>query len=347
MSFSLAAALKGLVVVTATAVVTAGCSLAHTNAIAAQAASPAAPYTLIQEPDAGMRPVMDLIDSATESVRVVMYGLADDDAVKKLIAARKRGLAVEVLLNSAYHGRTTNSAAYSALKAGGVDVKWAPDSVIVHQKTLIVDKRIAAVGTGNLMEHYYRTGRDAWIIDVVAQDVSAIATTFDGDFESAASNLPLAAINSEHLLWSPGARPSVLRHLDSATRSVDITAEELSDQATITEIDRVARRGVACRMVLTDNAEWARAISELTSAGCSVHLLPADPDALYMHEKSILVDGTTLDIGSTNLTTASLQYNRELTLQLDTTVAPQVISAVAATFTHDYQLAPPAASSTH
>ncbi|MUL78957.1 phospholipase D-like domain-containing protein [Mycolicibacterium sp. CBMA 226] len=66
-----------------------------------------------------------------------------------------------------------------------------------------------------------------------------------------------------------------------------------------------------------------------------------------MHEKSILVDGTTLDIGSTNITTASLQYNRELTLHLDTTVAPQVISAVAATFNHDYQLAPPAASSTH
>nr|AQS22424.1 Cardiolipin synthase [Mycolicibacterium sp. CBMA 213] len=333
--------------VAATVVVTAGCSLAHTNAIAPRAAAPAAPYTLIQEPDAGMTPVMDLIDEATESVGLVIYGLADDAAVKKLIAARKRGLAVQVLLNSAYHGRATNTAAYSALRAGGVDVKWASDSVIVHQKTLIVDKRIAAVGTGNLMAHYYPTGRDAWIIDAVAQDVSAIATTFDEDFEAADSNVPPAAITGEHLLWSPGARPSLLHHIDSATRSVDITAEELSDQATISEIDRVARRGVACRMVLTDNPQWARAIGELTAAGCSVHLLPADPQALYMHEKSILVDGTTLAIGSTNLTTASLQYNRELTLQLDTTIAPQIISAVASTFDHDYQLAPPAASSTY
>jgi HKD family nuclease len=50
---------------------------------------------------------------------------------------------------------------------------------------------------------------------------------------------------------------------------------------------------------------------------------------------------TTLIIGSQNLTTTSLLENRELSLSLDTAIAPGVVAAVDSTFDADYAAASP------
>jgi phosphatidylserine/phosphatidylglycerophosphate/cardiolipin synthase-like enzyme len=59
-------------------------------------------------------------------------------------------------------------------------------------------------------------------------------------------------------------------------------------------------------------------------------------DGLYMHEKILLTDNTALIIGSQTLTTAGLLENRELSLALDTAIAPALIAAVGSTFDADY-----------
>jgi cardiolipin synthase A/B len=58
-----------------------------------------------------------------------------------------------------------------------------------------------------------------------------------------------------------------------------------------------------------------------------------------MHEKILLTDHTTLIIGSQNLTTTSLLENRELSLVVDTAIAPELIAAVSSTFDADYAAA--------
>lgn len=96
-----------------------------------------------------------------------------------------------------------------------------------------------------------------------------------------------------------------------------------------------------CRIVLTENPAWANAVAEVSAAGCSVHLFPDTKTALYMHEKILLTDNTALIIGSQNLTTTSLLENRELSLALDSAIAPALIAAVGLTFDADYAAAPP------
>ena len=91
--------------------------------------------------------------------------------------------------------------------------------------------------------------------------------------------------------------------------------------------------------MLTANPAWTKAIQELTTAGCSIHLIPDDTEHLYMHEKILLVDDITLIIGSENLSTASLLENRELSLKLDAEIAKLVLDAVASTFDNDYRQA--------
>jgi cardiolipin synthase len=296
----------------------------------------AAYYRLIQEPDAGYAPIVGLISAAARSVRVTMYELTDSAAVEALVEANRRGVDTRVILDAAFHGRATNEKAFAELNDAGVGVKWAPNGVIYHQKTITVDDATAAVGTGNLTPQYYSTSRDAWVFDTEPVDVAAIAATFDTDYTAAPAGRPPQASAAPNLIWSPAARAAFLQRIDTAERSIDVTSEELKDRAIISALDKAARRGVRCRIVLTENPAWANAVAEVSAAGCSVHLLPATKTALYMHEKILLTDDTKLVIGSQNLSTTSLLENRELSLALDTSMASDVLAAVSTTFDADF-----------
>jgi cardiolipin synthase A/B len=313
-------------------------------ALRSSAATPAAHaadagYQLIQEPDAGYAPIVGLISGAARSIRITIYELTDPAAINALIDAQHRGVDTRVILDAAFHGRTTNTATFQQLSDAGVGVKWAPNGVIYHQKTITVDDATAAVGTGNLTPQYYSHSRDAWVLDTNPADVAAIAATFDTDYSATPSGRPPAATAAPNLVWSPMARATFLQHIDQAAHSIDVTSEELKDRAVVSALDKAARRGVQCRIVLTENPAWSKAIAEVSAAGCSVHLFPDTEAALYMHEKILLTDNTSLIIGSQNLSTTSLVENRELSLALDSAVAPELIAAVESTFDADYNAA--------
>jgi len=296
-------------------------------------------YQLIQEPDAGYAPIIGLISNATRSVRITMYELTDPTAVSALIDAHNRGVDTKVILDAAFHGHQTNAEAFQELSDAGVGVKWAPNGLIYHQKTITVDDTTAAVGTGNLTPQYYSTSRDAWVLDTNPTDVTAIAATFDTDYTAPPSGRPPEATPAPSLIWSPAARADFLQRIDQAAHSVDVTSDELKDRAVLSALDKSARRGVNCRIVLTEKPAWAHAVAEVSAAGCSVHLLPDTKTGLYMHEKMLLTDHTALIIGSQNLTTTSLLENRELSLALDTAIAPDLIAAAESTFDADYAAA--------
>jgi PLD-like domain len=81
------------------------------------------------------------------------------------IDAHNRGVDTKVILDAAFHGHKTNAEAFQELSGAGVGVKWAPNGVIYHQKTITVDDTTAAVGTGNQTPQYYSTSRDARVLD--------------------------------------------------------------------------------------------------------------------------------------------------------------------------------------
>lgn len=333
-----------LVAVAAAVALLAGCS-----SPASRAGNPLAPalnaahgvYRLVQEPDAGYSAVLGVIGQARRTLRVTMYELADSTALTALIDAHRRGVDTKIILDAAFHGRQTNEAAYDQLKAAGVDVRWAPAATIFHQKTLTADDTETAIGTANLVAKYYPSSRDAWVLDTDPADITAITATFDADYSAAATGRPAPGVPNPHLIWSPDARAALLRQLDSAAHSVELTTEELKDRAIVAALTNAAHRGVTCRIVLTANPATVHTVDELAAAGCSIHQFPADRKHLYVHEKMILIDRAVLIIGSQNLSTTSLLENRELSLLLTSQTAKPVIDAVAATFDNDYRHSTP------
>ena len=80
-----------------------------------------------------------------------------------LVAARERGVRVQVLLNHGYRGQDepTNEPAYGYLLANGVAMKWTPALFdLTHQKSLIIDGKTAVIMTFNLTPQYYASGRE-------------------------------------------------------------------------------------------------------------------------------------------------------------------------------------------
>jgi cardiolipin synthase A/B len=256
-----------------------------------------------------MAPVYELMSSATRSLEMTMYELDDPTAEQILVSDARRGVAVRVLLDEDYEGRSVNRAAYEEFQTGGVAVRWANDREIFHQKTITVDDATSAIMTANLTSRYYSTTRDLIVVDRQPQDVAAIEQVFSEDF---AGGEPSEAPAGQDLVWSPGSEGPLSSLITSATRSVICENEEMDSPYIESALEADARRGVDVTVVMTTDSSYDAAFRALEAAGVHVVLYPDTSSALYIHAKAIDVDSARAFLGSENFSDASLDYNREL-----------------------------------
>jgi cardiolipin synthase A/B len=283
---------------------------------------------LIEEPGAGDKPFVSLISHARRSVELTMYELGDRSVENALIGARARGVQVRVLLDRTYAGGRVNLPAYRYLRARHVMVRWAPAyNSITHQKTLTVDGRVSAVMTLNLDGGYSST-RDFAVTTRAARAVTAIVRVFDADWNSRKVS-PSTAGGA--LLWSPNASTRVVQLIESASRSVDVESEELSYKPAVDALCAAARRGVDVRVVMTYSSSWQPAFRRLDSCGARLRVFYGQ--RYYIHAKILDVDNREVLVGSQNLSTESLIYNRELGIVV---TARKAVSALTGAFNSDY-----------
>ncbi len=305
---------------------------------AAHAAGPGAapPLRAIVEPAAGYGFLSRAIRGARHSVLMEMYELADPTIVAGLVAAERRHVAVQVLLDKEYDAGSVNAPAFAALSADHVAVRWANPGTIFHEKAVVVDATTAYVGTGNLTAEYYATTRDFWVVDTQHADVAAISATFRTDWLGGA---PTTGPHGVDLLWSPNAEPAFLALINRAHHSISLESEELSDDYVISALVAAARRHLAVHVTMTYSSQWRSAFDQLVAAGAVVHVDHGE-QPIYVHAKALCVDCTTgahatgtLIVGSQNLSYASLAFNRELSVE---TSDPALVSSVDAVLRSDY-----------
>jgi cardiolipin synthase len=299
-------------------------------------APPSAPvtYTLLTEPDQGLQPIYALLSSAKKSIDMTMYELADTTVTGLLTAAVAKGLVVRVILDQ-NNEKANNMTAYNTLTAGKVAVHWAnPTYACTHQKTITIDGITSAIMTLNLTPEDYATTRDFAVITNDSADVAAIETTFNADFTNASITPPIG----DNLVWSPtNSRAALTTLIEGATKSLLIAQEEFADTGLQTLVEAALRRGVAVTLVQENlGGKYSSALNALKTAGAVIAIF-SSRTGYYIHAKIFLADYGTpharLFVGSENVSTDSLNYNRELGLIIND---PGCMTGVFTAITADY-----------
>jgi phosphatidylserine/phosphatidylglycerophosphate/cardiolipin synthase-like enzyme len=253
------------------------------------------------------------INAAKKSVHMTMYLLTSTDIEDALVSAKKRGLEVKVVLNKNFPAptSTTNASAYSTLSKAGIGVVYAStDFTYTHEKCVIIDGNEAWIMTMNLSASAATSNREYIAIDDDAQDVAEAEAIFAADY-AMTSYKP-----SGKLVVAPNnARSLLLQFIATAKSKIDLEDEEFSDTNITAALAAKCSGGIPTRIVLADASTTAQAtaLQSLKAAGCKV-VITTSP---YIHAKTIVIDGANAFIGSENLTTPSLMYNRELGLFLN------------------------------
>jgi cardiolipin synthase len=307
-----------------------GCAAPAPPRVAAQTAAQP-----VIEPDDGRQPLLDAIGGAQSSIDVAIYELTDSRIAAALEAAAARGVTVRVLAEPKPGGRAANARTLSELASKGVQTESsAPGFYYTHEKAMVFDGATAWIMSMNLVAETFDNTRDVALLDTNPTDVAEVESVFQADW-----NREPATVSDSALVWSPeNARARLLALLSSASSSIDIYAEELTDHEVESALTDAVGRGVQVRLLMTDSGtrDPARpARSQLIAAGGQVRLL----EKPYIHAKVVIVDGGRAFAGSENFTATSLDQNRELGLL---TSDPDAVSRLSASFNQDWQQAKPA-----
>jgi len=286
---------------------------------------------LIVLPDDSARPIVKAIDEARRSLRIKMFTFSDPTLLNAVIAARRRGVKVQVMLNpERRNGDRDNEHTRKVLTRRQVAVKNAnPAFDLTHEKSLVVDDETAFVHSCNWVTKNLTETRDYAIVTTRKHDVADVADGFDADWHRQA----FSPRHETHLVWCPGARERICQFIDRAKHRLWVQNERYQDMVVIERLVRAARRGVKVAVMARAPhtlkreklVEGVGGLRILDDVGIRVRKIRQ----MRLHGKMILADRVAAIVGSINLAPGSLDGRRELAIEIhDDDVVDRLTSVV-------------------
>jgi cardiolipin synthase A/B len=302
----------------------------------------------------GEQPVIDAINGAQSSVRMIMFHLTNPAVVDAMVAAAKRGVNIEMILDNGNLESHTPTSITKPLASAGIKV--IPSSTafrITHAKSLVIDNSTALVMSLNLTMDYATT-RDYGVVTTDAGVIAEFMAIFDADVtnaQNATANTP--ALTSPYLAVSPvNSQSTLTAFVNSAQKTLVVTSENIGDPDIQAAMIGAVKRGVNVRIIapLCDlNADATYDLpflAQLAAGGVDARAMPTPSTSQvpYMHAKMMVADGTNAFVGSVNFSAASTTDAREIGIFLSNANA---IATLEADFEEDWgnAITPPPASS--
>ncbi len=293
------------------------------------------------EPEAGEQPITSAILGAQKSVWVEMYLLTDRSIIRALEEVAHRKVDVRVMLElHPFGGGANPQRTLDLLKAAGVQAQATNASfALTHEKNMIIDGTTAYIMTSNFTRaalggssggKYGTSNREYDIVDSNAQDVQDIIALFNSDW-----NHTTAQATNLNLVVSPiNSRNTFVTLIEGAHNTLFIAAEEMLDSGVEQALVRAGKRGVHVQVLLpsakgSSSDSNRQGINAIHQNGIQVK---EDP-RLYMHAKIIIADGQKAFVGSENISTQSLDKNRELGILV---ADSSVLNTLQQTFQRDW-----------
>ena len=290
--------------------------------------------SLYVEPDDGRQPILDALKAAQKEVLVEVYLLSDKEIIQGLEDAKVRGVAVNVMLEQhPYGGGKINDKSKQELAGKGISVSWTNSSfALTHEKAIIIDSDKVFILSQNLTTSAFDKNREYDVLDTNASDVGEVRDIFMDDWKR--ENFTPA---QTEIVESPdNSRAGLTSLINSAAKSIDIEMEEINDKDIVSLLDSRVK-SLQVRIILPDVSQISAsemAIKDLKSNGISIRTLKSP----YIHAKLILVDDAKAYTGSINLSTQSMDANRELGIIMS---QADIINRLSKTFDGDWSAANP------
>ena len=268
-------------------------------------------------PEDSERPIAAGIHAAKQSLKIKMFLFSDPQLVDAVIAAKKRGTRVQVMLNpSRRSGEPENDATRKTLESAGIEVKDGnPAFGITHEKSMLVDNRWAFIQSMNWEPKNLTQTRDYAIITSHRDEIRELNGCFDADW----SRQKFEPAPGSGLIWCPGnGRERIARFIDQANHSLLIQNERFQDPVIIERLVRAALRGVKVHIMTKAPhtlkqeklLEGVSGLRLLDDVGIKVHRVKG------LHGKMLLADHARAIIGSINLAPGSFDDRRELAIEV-------------------------------
>ena len=308
---------------------------------------------IIVEPDDGVRPVHDFIDSAQTSLLVKQFTFTEPELIEAVIERHKAGVDVRVMLNPARSGGDrANDETFEAFESAGVPVQWcSPKFYVTHEKSIVVDGVVALVATFNLCTKYFTATRDYGVFTDDPRHIEQVVEVFDADWE----HRDWTPSTYDGLLWSnSNSRLHMARFIDSAEHRLDVQHPKYVDAVILERLLAAADRGVHVH-VLCGGAhgisEWDildtfASLRTLRRFGVKVH----KQKNLRVHAKLLIADNTRALVGSMNIDRSAFDLRRELGIETDDLTVVQRLKGVFETdwdLSHHYDPPDPLDSAQH
>jgi cardiolipin synthase A/B len=262
--------------------------------------------SLIVLPDDSAKPILAAIEGASRTLRVKMFVFSDPSLLKAVVAAKRRGVKVRVMLNPARRsGEQDNEATRTALERADVDVRDAnPAFALTHEKSMVVDEEAAFIKSLNWTTRNLSETRDYAVVTKRRHEVAEIVECFEADWHRHGFD----PRDKSHLVWCPGpGRERICRFIDESKHRLFVQNERFQDMVVIEHLVRAARRGV------------------------KVDVMARPPHTL---KRDKLVDGVAAIVGSINFAAGSLDGRRELAIE---TRNDEVVDRLHKVARHDWE----------
>jgi len=275
--------------------------------------------SIIILPDDTGQAFINAIDEAEHSLMVKMFLFSDPGLIKAVIDAKKRGVKTKVMLNPARrNGEEENEATRQQLEAAGIEVRDSnPSFVLTHEKSMVIDDKLAFVKSLNWETKNLTETRDYAVITSHPHEVEEIIQCFKADWD----RTDFDPGENSHLIWcSFNGRQRIAHFIDETKHSLFIQNERFQDLVIIERLVHAARRGVKVHVMarpphtlkMEKLMEGVVGLRILDDVGIRIHKLKN----LKLHGKMLLADGCRAIVGSINLTPGSFDHRRELAIEV-------------------------------
>jgi phosphatidylserine/phosphatidylglycerophosphate/cardiolipin synthase-like enzyme len=274
---------------------------------------------LIVEPDDGLEPVREFIESAQSSLLIKQFTFTEESLIQAVIDRQKAGVDVRVMLNAERSGGDrANDETFEKLRNAGISVKWSsPKFYVTHEKSIVVDEKAALVATFNLCAKYFTLTRDYGVVTHKPYHVKQIVEVFNADWEQ----LDWDCAAYEGLLWSnSNSRYHMAQFIDTAKERLDIQHPKYVDAVILERIAAAVDRGVKVNVLCGGRhgiSEWDildtfASLRTLKRFGVKVH----KQKNLRVHAKLIVADDERALVGSMNIDRSAFDLRRELGIMI-------------------------------